>query len=369
MMRYFGRICARIGLSRLLAATAGTTIAVIDRAAGPETTTVMRRREFLLMGAGALVASLSNVRLSSAQTYPSGPIKVVVPYPPGGAVDVVARNWAEKARSVLGTVIIENIAGSGGTIGAAAVKRSKPDGYSLLFGETSCLLISPYLMASPPYDPAKDFSPISMLATSFNSVVVGPGVPVKDFAEFVQYAREQKGKLSYGSSGIGTTTHVAAELFKQLTGIPDIVHVPYRGAAPALVDVMGGVIPMATPNITNQILALHREGKVRILAVFAPSRLRSAPDIPVANETIPGMVMHLTTGLVAPAGTPDHVIAAVAKASERVMADPEFQNVIETSGMEARADLTPAGAQAFLDEERARLIPIMKTAGLLAQQQ
>lgn len=326
----------------------------------------MRRRDFLSLGATLAAGSIASPFTALGQSkYPSSPIRLTVPYPPGGVVDVVARHWADKAKGLLGTVVVENQPGGGGTIGASAVARAKADGYSLLFGETSCLIISPYLMANPPYDPTKDFAPVSMFATSSTSIVVHPSVPAKTFEEFIKYAKENQEKVSYGSAGTGTVTHLAGELFKQLIDAPRILHVPYRGAGPAIVDVMAGVVPMTTPNITSQILELHRTGKVRILAICAPARFKVAPEIPAANETLPGMVMQLTAGVVAPAATPAPIVNQLADVTGQVLKDPEFQGKLKASGLETPADTSAAGAKAFVDNERARLIPIIKSAGLV----
>jgi tripartite-type tricarboxylate transporter receptor subunit TctC len=328
----------------------------------------MRRRDLFGLAASLAAAHVLRPSVTRAQsTYPSGNIRVVVPYPPGGVVDVVARNWAEHIKRSIGTVVIENQPGGGGMIGARAVVRATPDGHTLLFGETSCLIIAPSLMAQPPYDPVKSFSPVSMVATSSTSVVVHPSVPVGNFAEFITYARANPEKVTYGSAGTGTVTHLAGESFKLLIGTPGILHVPYRGASPALVDVMAGVVQMATPNITGQILDLHRSGKVKILAICAPGRLKAAPDIPAANETLPDLVVQLTCGIVAPAGTPDPIIAQLADATTQIVKNPEFVKTLENSGLEPRADSSPAGAKEFLTQERAHLVPIIRAAGLQTQ--
>jgi tripartite-type tricarboxylate transporter receptor subunit TctC len=324
----------------------------------------MRRRDVLQSGA-ALAATIALRPAAWAQgKYPSNNIRLVVPYPPGGVVDVVACHWAEHIKRTLGTVVVENQPGGGGLIGANAVVRANPDGYTLLFGETSCLIIAPSLMAQPPYDPVKSFSPVSMIATSSTSVVVHPDVPAKNLEEFIKYAKANQDKVSYGSAGTGTVTHLAGESFKQLIGATGILHVPYRGAGPALVDVMAGVIPMTTPNITSQILDLHRSGKVRILAICAPSRLKVAPDIPAANEILPDLVIQLTAGVVAPAGTPEPIIAQLAETTAQIVKSAEFEQALESSGLQARADSSAAGAKAFLVQEREHLLPIIKAAGL-----
>ena len=210
-------------------------IAAITRTKGRD----MRRRDFIRLGArlgtGLAAIYAAGPTAASAQSYPARPVKLVVPYPPGGVVDVVARHWAEKAGSIIGgSFVVENQAGGGGTLGAGAVKRASADGHTLLFGETSCLIIAPYLSAQPPYDPQKDFSAISLVATSSTSIIVHPSVPVKNLAEFITYAKANQEQLSYGSAGAGTVTHLAGELFKQLIGAPKITHVPYRGAGPEI---------------------------------------------------------------------------------------------------------------------------------------
>ncbi|HZP79033.1 MAG TPA: tripartite tricarboxylate transporter substrate binding protein [Pseudolabrys sp.] len=325
----------------------------------------MNRREWMCLSAAALAAPALSTKSAAAQNdFPTRPIRLIVPYAPGGVVDAVARNWAERVRTPLGTVAVENQGGGGGLIGAGAVAHATPDGYLLLFGDTSSQIISPYLKQNPPYDAVKDFSPVSMLATSSTAIVVHQSVPVKDFKEFIAYAREHQKQLSYGSAGTGTVTHLAGELFKQLIKAPDILHVPYRGAGPGLVDLVAGTLPMMTPNVTSQVLGFHNAGKVRILAVCAPARLKAAPEIPAATETLPGMVAQLTCGVLAPAKTPQPVVDRIAGATASAVKDADFVRILEAAGLEARADVSPAGAQAFLAAERERLIPIIKAAGL-----
>jgi tripartite-type tricarboxylate transporter receptor subunit TctC len=328
----------------------------------------MRRRDFLTAASALAAGHLWRPGGASAQGgYPSTTVRVIVPYAPGGVVDAVARHWAEGMKRAIGAMVIENQGGGGGTIGANAVARAQADGHTLLFGDTSCLIIAPSLTASPPYDPVKSFAPVSMVATSSTSIVVHPSVPANTLQEFIGYAVANQQKVSYGSAGTGTVTHLAGESFKQLIRAPGILHVPYRGAGPAMVDVVAGVVPMATPNITGQVLDLHRSGKVRILAVCAPSRLKAAPEIPAANETITNLVVQLTSGVVAPAGTPEPIIARLADASSQVVRSAEFETILQSSGLEARSDPSPAGAREFLLRERAHLEPIMRAAGLNPQ--
>jgi tripartite-type tricarboxylate transporter receptor subunit TctC len=328
----------------------------------------MDRRDCLRWGGAALVAPLLPGSPARAQSkYPASTIRLVVPYAPGGVVDAVARHWAERMKAPLGTVIIENQGGGGGVIGANTVAHAKVDGYTLLFGDTSCQIIAPYLMLRPPYDVAKDFAAISMIATSSTAIVVHPSVPAKTLGEFIEYAKANQKKLSYASAGAGTVTHLAGELFKQLTQTPEILHVPYRGAGPGLVDLIAGVVPMMTPNITSQVLSFHRSGDLRILAVCAPARLKAAPEIPAAVETLPGLIAGLTCGVLAPAGTPQSIIDQISGVTADVIKQPEFDAALQVAGLEARSDASPAGAEAFLVAERQRLIPIIEAAGMQRQ--
>ena len=327
----------------------------------------MNRRECVRWGGAVLLAPLLSKSVIAQSKYPDRNIRLIVPYAPGGVVDAVARNWAQIMREPLGTVIVENQGGGGGTTGANAVAHATPDGYTLLFGDTSSQIIAPYLLLDPPYDATKDFAPVSMMASSSTAIVVHPSVPVTTLTEFVAYAQSHGKELSYASAGTGTVTHLAGELFKQLVKTPDILHVPYRGAGPGLIDLIAGVVPMMTPNVTSQVLGFHRAGKVRILAVCAPARLKAAPDIPAAVETLPGLVVQLTCGVLAPVGTPPAIIAQIAGVTATAVKQPDFDHVLEAAGLEVRSDVSAAGAQTFLTAERQRLLPIIKTAGLQPQ--
>ncbi len=329
----------------------------------------MNRRECIGWAGSVLAAPiLLRCRALAQSSYPARPIRLIVPYAPGGVVDAVSRNWAEAVRAPLGTVVIENQGGGGGTIGASTVARSAPDGYTLLFGDTSSQTIAPYLLAKPPYDPIKDFTPVAVVATSSTAVVVHESVPAKTLAEFIAYAQVHQKELSYGSAGTGTVTHLAGELFKQLIKTPGILHVPYRGAGPGLVDLVAGTIPFMTPNVTSQVLGFHREGKVRILAVCAPAPLKAAPEIPIAGATLPGMVVQLTTGVFGPPGLAQPIVDQIAAATATAIKQSEFLRVLQAAGLEARADSSAAAARAYFAAEREHLLPIIKAAGLLQQQ-
>ena len=322
----------------------------------------MNRRKLMTVGLAGLSASvLSPIAAFAQSRYPDRPIRVIVPFSAGGATDVVGRLWADRVRGALGTVVIENKASGGGALGASEVARAQPDGYTLLFGNTSTQVLLPVLMSPPLYDPIKDFAAIYILCLSPTVIVVHPSVPARTLAELIAYAKANPGRLSYGSAGAGTLTNLAGELFKQLIGAPDIVHIPYKGSAPGLTDLASGHIPMMTPNIGGPLIDFHRVGKVRILAVAAEERLRAAPDIPTAIEAgLPGMVAANLNGLFVPAGVAPAIVDQIAQATRKLMADEAFGRLLVASGFEPTAQSGPAQAQRLVAEELARWTPIMR---------
>ncbi|MPZ57113.1 MAG: tripartite tricarboxylate transporter substrate binding protein [Rhizobiales bacterium] len=325
---------------------------------------MMERRDFLtawLAASATLATVLTPLPAASQDKYPSRPIHLVVPFPPGGVTDVVGRLWADKAKAELGTIVIDNRGGAGGTIGAAEVARAAPDGYTLLLGNTSNIVINPVTMPNPPYDPLKAFAPIAIITEIPTSIVIHPSVPAKNLRELIAYAKANPGKLSYGSAGAGTATNLSGELFKDLGGNLDIVHIPYKGAGPGMADLISGHIPMFTPNITAQVLSLHEAGKVRILAINAPKRIKAAPNIPTAEEAgVPGMVVLVFNGLFAPAGTPKAVLDRIAQVNKKVMNDPDMQKVLNKAGAEGVTDSSPAEATKFVSVEIKRWTPVLK---------
>jgi tripartite-type tricarboxylate transporter receptor subunit TctC len=222
-------------------------------------------------------------------------------------------------------------------------------------------VLLPVLMSKPPYDPVRDFTSVYILCTAPTVIVVHESVPAHSLKELIAYAKANPGKLSYGSAGTGTLTNLAGELFKQLINAPDIVHIPYKGSAPGVKDLAGGQIPMMTPNIGGPLLALHRAGKVRILAVSSETRLKVAPDIPTAEEAgLPGMIAATFNGLFAPAGVPKPIVDLVAEGTRKVVADPGVQELMSKSGFEPTASSGPEQALALVKSELARWTPIMK---------
>jgi tripartite-type tricarboxylate transporter receptor subunit TctC len=321
------------------------------------------RRQFLHLMAGA--AALSAVpRAAQAQTYPTRPIRLIIPFPPGGGTDAIARPWAEKVKGFLGTVVVENQGGAGGSTGTAAVARARPDGYTILAGGTSVLVINPAASSRSLYDPIKDFAPIAILGTNPTSIAVHPAQPIRTLNELVAYAKANPGKLSYGSSGVGTINHLVGERLKLLTGI-EIAHIPYRGTGPALADLISGHIPMLLHGINGQAIELHRTGKVRILAVTSAARLAAALDIPaVAEAGFPDMVSHIFTGLFAPKGTPKVIVDELAEATRKVIADQELQRTFINLGIEPDLDASPQKAQRLLEDEITHWTPVIRAIGL-----
>jgi len=313
---------------------------------------------FAVLAAGALTPPLA----AAQDKYPSRPIRLIIPFPPGGIMDTIGRQWVEKVTPALGTIVVDNRGGAGGVVGAGEVARARPDGYTLLMGNTSTQVLNPAAMRKPPYDPVRDFATIDIIALSATSIVVHPSVPVRTLKELIGYARANPGTLSYGSAGAGTMTHLAGEMFKQRASL-DIVHVPYKGVGLATADILGGNIPMMTPHVNAHFLSLHRAGKLRILAINAPARLKAAPDIPIANEVLRDLVAQLFSGMFAPDGTPGPIIERIAQASRKALADPAFQKALIESGSEPVMDSSPAKAQQLLDQERKRLVPVIKAMG------
>jgi tripartite-type tricarboxylate transporter receptor subunit TctC len=322
----------------------------------------VHQRHLLILGAALAAASLCAPTSAFAQEkYPAKPIRLVIPFPPGGIMDTIGRQWADKVAPSLGTIVIDNRSGAGGVVGAGEAARARPDGYTLLMGNTSTQIINPAAMRRPPYDPVKDFATIDIIALSATSILVHPSLPVRSLKALVSYARGNPGKLSYGSAGAGTMTHLAGEMFKQRAGGLDIVHVPYKGVGPGSADLLGGNIPMMTPHVNAQFLSWHRAGKLRILAVNAPARLKAAPDIPAAIEVLPDLIAQLFSGVFAPAGTPAAIVERVSEASRKALADRAFQQALIDSGSEPVLDSSPAIAQRLLEQERVRLLPVMKS--------
>jgi tripartite-type tricarboxylate transporter receptor subunit TctC len=324
---------------------------------------LLSRRRLLEAAAGA-TALVALPRGAGADDYPSRSIRLVIPYTAGAAGDQIGRPWAERMASLLGPAYVENIGGAGGALGSSAVAQSAPDGYSLLLGNGSTQVIIPLTSARPAYD-VRDFRAIYRLITSTLAFVIHPALPVRDLRELTAYAKANPGKLAYGTPGVGTGNHLVGEMFKQQAGAVDIVHVPYRGMGPATNDLVGGQIPLMIAVVSSQLLQLHRAGKLRMLAVTSEKRLSGAPEIPTVIECgMPDLRYAGWFGLFAPKATSDAIIDRIATATRTAVADPALQETYRSQGMEPDSDSGPDKFQQLVEEEMARLAPVIRSIGL-----
>jgi tripartite-type tricarboxylate transporter receptor subunit TctC len=311
----------------------------------------------------AAVAALTLLVTSGAsgQPYPTRTVRMVVPFAPGGATDIIARIVAQKLADRLGQgVVVENKPGAGTTIGNAEVAKAKPDGYTFLFAPTP-FVISQVVYPTLPYDPQKDFAPVSLLATSPFILVVNAAFPAKSTAELVALARAKPGTIAFASAGNGTVPHLSGELFKLRAGI-DIVHVPYKGGGPAIVDLVSGQVPMmfATPIEVN---AHVQSGKLRVLGTTSLQRLAALPDVPTLSESgYPDFEVLSFFGVLAPAGTPPDIVQRVASDLAAVMELPEVRDRFAQQSAGARV-LGPPEFTAFLARERDKWADIVKRSG------
>jgi tripartite-type tricarboxylate transporter receptor subunit TctC len=300
-----------------------------------------------------LIASALCAVGASAQPYPNRPVKLIVADSAGGAPDQLARLVAQKLSDNLGQpVVVDNRAGAGGVVGAEMAAKSAPDGYTLLLTTTAIYAILPNLRKDLPYDPVKDFVPISRIATASNVLVVNNALPVKSIAELVKLAREKPGVLNYASAGVGTPAHLAGEMLNLLADIK-VVHVPYKGAAPALTDVIAG---NAQYIITSPIAAgAHMtSGRVRALATTGAERNPSLPDLPTIAETVPGYEITQTWGIVVPAGTPPELASRLNAEIVKVMSQSDVKEKVVATGATPAGD-SQAAFGGYMAKERQQL--------------
>jgi len=312
----------------------------------------------------AVVASLQAAPAAQAQDYPSRQITLIAPWPAGGAVDALCRAIALPLSERMGkSVVVENRPGAGSVIGTAAGAKASPDGYTLVMAGSGSLAISPTLYKKLPYEPSKDFVPLLLAAKIPFFLVVNPSLPVRSVAELVKYAKDNPGKLSFASGGPGSPHHLYAELLKSMTGI-EMTHIPYKGSAPALTDVIAGHVPMLFSDPVP-VLPQIREGKVRALGISTAVRLPTAPDIPPIAESVPGFDVAGWGMITAPAGTPKEVVAKLNAAMKSVAALPDVQQQIIKLGMiPGGGSTSPGDLQAFIDSEIPRWGKIVQQAGL-----
>jgi len=303
--------------------------------------------------------------MASAQAYPSKPVKIVVPFAAGGATDVVARLLAQKLGEAWGqSVIVENKAGAGGNIGADLVAKSPPDGYTLLMTSGSIVTANQHMYKNMTFDPAKELVPVTNVATGPQVIAVTTGFPAKDLKELIAYAKANPKKVNFGSAGVGTQTHLAAENFAHSAGI-DITHVPYKGESAAITDLIGGQIQMVTPNMGAAVPHLQ-QGKIRVLAVTSKERSPQMPDVPAAAEVIPGFENAGWFGLMAPSGTPREIIDRIHRDSARILGSDDFKARLTQIGMVPVGN-NPSDFGVAIREESARWAKVIKDRGLAQQ--
>ena len=316
--------------------------------------------------AAALLALVALTSSAFSQEWPNRPIRFVVPFPAGGATDALTRLLCERLTTELETpCIVENRGGAGGNIGAAAVAASAPDGYSWLVSAPGALTYNKVLYREMPYDPDKDLDPICLYAFQPNVLVVHPSLPVTSVAGLIAYAKANPGRLSYGSGGVGSTSHIATELLKTMAGI-DMQHVPYRGTAPELVDLIAGRVQVVLDNLPA-ILPHIRSGALRALAISTSTRSPALPDLPTLAEAgVPGYAASSWQMVAAPAGTPPPIIEKMAATIDRILTDPAFRARIAEIGAEP-AGSTVAEARAFVKTEAVKWREVVLRSGAKAE--
>ncbi|MEA2874289.1 MAG: hypothetical protein QOH67_4265 [Hyphomicrobiales bacterium] len=287
---------------------------------------------------------------AQAQTWPQSPIRLVVPFAPGGAADLMARVLSEPLAKRLGQpIVIENKPGAGATIGADVVAKAAPDGYTLLWTTPGPQITNPFLMDKLPYDAFKDFTAVATVLTAVNVLVVTPSLPVKSVAELIAYAKANPGKINFSSAGVGSSQHLSGELFKSMAGI-DIVHVPYRGSAPALQDLLSGNIQMSLDTVVVQLPHIQ-SGGVRGLAVATIDRNPTLPDLPPIADTLPGFDLSLINYINGPAGLPQPIVERLNIEINAVLTDPDIRQRMEVAGFTPITESQPALVKRIADEQ------------------
>ena len=297
-----------------------------------------------------------------AQPYPAKPVKIIVPFPPGGPTDVVGRFVATKLGEALGQqFVVENRAGAGGTVGSETVSQAPADGYTLLYGSTSTLAMAPSLYRKLGYDPRKSFAPVSLVSTGPLLIAVNANVPAATLAQLIALAKEKPASLNYGSAGNATPPHLAAEMFKSLANV-NLTHVPYKGGGPALTAVAGGEVQVIFEGLVT-VLPQIKAGRLRALAITGTARDAALPDLPtVAEAGLPAFQVNFWSGLVAPAGTPADVVTVLNGALRKALATPDARDTLTKFGLVPAGSTAPEFAR-FIDTEIARWEKVIQSSG------
>ncbi len=323
---------------------------------------------FLFLQVGFSLGQSADAAFSAAQTastYPSKPVRFILPFPPGGGTDILGRLIAERLSASLGQpVVIDNRGGAGGNLGAAEAARAAPDGYTLLLAATT-LAISPSLYSKLGFDPQKDFAPISLVATVPNVMITNPSVPAQTLREFIALARSKPGAMNFGSGGTGTSNHLGGELFNIVAGVK-LVHVPYKGVNLAMNDVFAGNVQLVLIGIPAAAQNI-KAGKLRALAVLARERSAALPDVPTAAEAgLPDFDVTTWYGVLAPAGAPRAIVTRLNTELVRIMHSPDLKERLATMATEPRTS-TPEEFAAYIAEERARWAEVVRKTGIKAE--
>jgi tripartite-type tricarboxylate transporter receptor subunit TctC len=299
---------------------------------------------------------------ASAQPYPNKPIRLVVPFPPAGTTDILARDVGQRLTDALGqSVVIDNRPGAAGNVGSDLVAKSAPDGYTLLMCTVSTHAINPSLYSNLPYDHIKDFAPIILVARVPNVLEVNPGVPVFTVADLIKLAKEKPGQLNFASSGSGTSIHLSGELFKTMAGV-DMVHVPYKGSAPAITDLIGGQVQLMFDNLPSSLQQI-KAGKLRAIAVTSAQRSPALPNIPtIAESGLPGFEATSWFGVLAPAGTPPAIINRLNAEIDKWLQSPEGKDKLLEQGA-LPAGGTPEQFTAYIKSETEKWAKVVKASG------
>jgi tripartite-type tricarboxylate transporter receptor subunit TctC len=324
----------------------------------------MNFRPLLLVAARciALTAAMLAMPIASSNEYPDRPIRLIVPFPPGGGADNLARMIMPKVAEHLGQpIVIENKPGAGGNVGAEQVARATPDGYTLLYGTNGTHGINASLYGHLRFDPLKDFVPVSRMTQIAALLIVNPALPVKSVSDLIAYAKANPGKVNFASAGNGTTSHLAGEMFKTMTGL-EIVHVPYKGGAAAATDLMAGQVQMMIDVMPNAY-PLSKGGKVRGIAVTTRSRFPGAPELPTFAESgLKGFEISAWDGVFAPAGTPEHIVDRLNTAIRKALSDPQLREQLIANGAQPATMTSPEFAR-FVAEELERWGKLVRSAG------
>ena len=324
-------------------------------------TSLVSRRRFSAGIAAAAAASLPGLG-AAQENWPAKPIRLVIPFPPGGATDILGRMVAQELSKALGvSVVADNRAGAGGNIGAEAVAKAAPDGYTLLMCTIGTQSINQSLYPKLGFDPIRDHVPVTLVATVPNALVVNPNVPAKTVKELIALAKSRPGRLNYGSSGNGSSVHLSGELFKSMTGT-FMTHIPYRGSAPAVADLIAGQLDLMFDNLPS-VISHIKAGKLRALAVTSPRRSPSMPDLPtIAEAGVPGYDATSWFGVVAPAGTPQPIVNRIQQVIAKSLATPEIREKLLTLGAEGVGN-TPEVFGQFIRAEAEKWAKVIKVSG------